>query len=225
MDASVQNGQRQTLQQIIYEQLRDEIVSGALAPGEQLREAHLATRFGTSQAPVREALRRLCEEGLATSFPYRGVFTKRLSWSEVEDIYGLREELEAWAVRRILSRGRLDIGPLQRALRDIERAVKTGSSQAALNADMAFHEALCTEAESKLLLETWASVVKQFRGLRVVLSKGRPDDLSTLVATHRSIIEALETRDAEVAERCIRDHLRAAVVDWKVLYDSAMPGE
>jgi DNA-binding GntR family transcriptional regulator len=219
MVAESRRGRRSlTLQQRVYEQIREEILTGDIPPGQQLREVHVARRFGTSQAPVREALRRICDEGLATSFPYRGTFAKQLSWAEVVDIYSLREELEAWAIRRLLSRSRIDLAPIKRAFRDLERVVKTGEPRAALNADLAFHETICAAAGSDLLLETWGSVVTRFRGLRAVLARHSTDDFSTLVPAHRTILDALDTRDTQLAETAIREHLRRALREREEQY-------
>lgn len=208
-------GERITLQDRVYLGLSADITTGALLPGEKLRVAHLAKRFGTSQAPVREALRRLTEEGLADSIPYVGAVVRAPTWEEIQDIYSLRSELEAYAIRRILSRRSLvSLAPVRRALRELARAVKTGDEVRVIDADLEFHRQICILAESKLTLEMWEMIVQRFRGARLSLLRKHPDDLATIVSSHELLLAALERGDDAVAEADIREHLRSAIATW-----------
>src|SRR5918995_1911898 len=94
---------RATYASMVTERLRDSIVDGSLAPGSQLSEAELATRFGVSGGRVREALQRLIQEGLVRAEPHRGVFVPVLTESDVRDIYLAREALESAAVQHIIA--------------------------------------------------------------------------------------------------------------------------
>ncbi|MBX7445971.1 MULTISPECIES: GntR family transcriptional regulator [unclassified Arthrobacter] len=211
-------GPRSTLQDRVYTRLQNEIANGELAPGSKLLVAHLAERFGTSQAPVREALRRLTEEGVAVTVPYAGTVVKEPTWEEIEDIYLLREELEAFAVRRILTHSPTKLQGIKRAFRDLQRAVRAGDPVAVIDADVAFHQSVCVEAGSSLTLEVWTMIVKRFRGVRLLLERANPDDLSTVIETHGSLVDALETGDAELAEKAFREHLRSAARNIKRRY-------
>lgn len=205
--------ERATLADKIYARLQDEIMSGQLEPGSHLRIAQIAGRFGTSQAPVREALRRLTEEGLAVTEPYVGTVLKEPSLEEVEEIYLLRQELEAYAVRRILSQPsvRFRPEPIKRALRDLQRAARAGDPAGIMEADLAFHRAVCAAADSALTLEVWSMITKRVRGARISYERTGPDDLSTIVELHRSLLEALEAGDPQAAEQAFRQHLASAV--------------
>jgi DNA-binding GntR family transcriptional regulator len=210
---------RSTLADRIYDRLEAEILAGQLAPGSRLLIVPLAKRFGTSQAPVREAIQRLTEEGLAVTEPYAGTVLKVPSWSEVEEIYQLREELEAFAVRRIMSQAKVSFRsdhPIKRALRELQRAVRTGAAMDIVDADMAFHRAVCTEAKSTLALELWSMITKRLRGARLTFESRQPDDqLSTVVERHQMLVEALESGDAPLAEQAFREHLSAALLHLK----------
>ena len=96
---------RATFASIVTERLRASIINGSLKPGSQLSEVELATSFGVSRGPVREALQRLVQEGLLHSEPHRGVFVPVLTDQDVHDIYLAREALESAAVRSIISSG------------------------------------------------------------------------------------------------------------------------
>lgn len=88
-----------TAQELALETLREAILEGVLPPGARLRQEDLATAFGTSRIPVREALRALEYEGLARSEPHRGFTVTALDGDEIEEIYELRSVLEAHAIR------------------------------------------------------------------------------------------------------------------------------
>ena len=207
--------ERSTLQDRVYLGLSTDITTGTLLPGEKLRVAHLAKRFGTSQAPVREALRRLTEEGLADTIPYVGAVVRAPTWEQIQDIYSVRSELEAYAIRRILAkRPPSSLAPVRRALRELARAVKTADEVQVIDADLEFHRQICTLAGSELTLEMWETIVQRFRGARLSLLREHPDDLTTVVSSHESLLAALESGDAAIAQAEIREHLRSAVATW-----------
>lgn len=81
------------------QRLRNEILSGAVVPGERLIEEQLTRRFGTSRAPLREALRLLGQQGLVEHLPRRGVRVAELSPQDVDELFGLREVLERFSVQ------------------------------------------------------------------------------------------------------------------------------
>lgn len=205
---------RATLADRIYQRLEDEILSGQLEPGSRLLIVPLAKRFGTSQAPVREAIRRLTEEGLAVTEPYVGTVLKEPSWDEVQEIYELRTELEAYAVRRLLSRQRINLRsdhPIKRAFRELQRAVRVGAPMGVVDADMEFHRAVCVAAGSPVTLELWSLITKRIRGARLSYERRRRDDLTTMVDTHRMLVDALESGDPEAAQQVFREHLHGAL--------------
>lgn len=94
-----ERGRYPTAQELVLETLRKAILDGILAPGSRLRQEDLATAFRTSRIPVREALRVLEYEGLATSEPHRGFTVTALDADQIEEIYELRTVLESHAVR------------------------------------------------------------------------------------------------------------------------------
>jgi DNA-binding GntR family transcriptional regulator len=210
-----QSAARSTLQDRVYGELSADITHGVLRPGERLRVAHLAKRFGTSQAPVREALRRLTEEGRAVTVPYVGSVVKEPSWAEIQDIYALRTELEAFAIRRILTqKPPVSLVSVRRALRDLARAVRTGDEVQVIDADLRFHRSILALAGSELTLEMWDTIIQRFRGARLTLLRQHPDDFITLLPSHEVLIEALERGDTEQAQAHFREHLTSAAREW-----------
>ncbi|MFN2535886.1 MAG: GntR family transcriptional regulator [Pseudonocardiaceae bacterium] len=88
-----------SLVELAVQRLCNEILSGALVPGERLIEEQLTRRFGTSRAPLREALRLLGQQGLVEHLPRRGVRVAELSPQDVDELFGLREVLERFSVQ------------------------------------------------------------------------------------------------------------------------------
>lgn len=212
---SQQAGGRSTLQDSVYAGISADIAQGVLKPGAKLRVAHLAKRFGTSQAPVREALRRLTQEGRAVTVPYVGSVVKEPSWAEIEDIYALRIELESYAIRRILTgSSTVSLVPVKRALRDLARAVRSGDEVRVIDADLEFHRQVCALSGSALTLEMWETITQRFRGARLTLLQQHRDDLVTVVPSHEALVEALESGDAECAQIAFREHLISAVATF-----------
>lgn len=205
-------GDRETLQDRVYKRLRDEIINADIVPGASLRVLHLADRFGTSQAPIREALRRLTDEGLAVTVPYKGTVAKEASWEEIADIYLLREELEVFAVKRILTaQRRADLSKVRSAQRDLHRAVRAGNPISVIDADLELHRQVVALANSPITLETWSFLMKRMRGARLSLEREYPAPLDSVVETHDVLLQSLTSGDAELAEAVFRNHIRSAL--------------
>ena len=81
-------------------------------------------------------------------------------------------------------------------------------------ADLEFHRQICALAGSALTLEMWETIVQRFRGARLSLLREHPDDLATVVSSHESLLTAIESGDAGIAQGEIRQHLRSAVETW-----------
>jgi DNA-binding GntR family transcriptional regulator len=191
----------------IYGLLRHEIVMLHLRPGTRLSENELAARFGTSRAPVREALIRLVEDGLIEVRPQRGSFVSRISLRAMERARFVREALEAAIVRRAAEQ-RISAA----AQAELEAAITAqraaaDDSERFTQEDDRFHRGL---AEAAGLGSVWDVIERekaQFDRVRYLsLPSATPVDV--LIEQHRAILAAvLEGRPA-AAEQELRKHLR-----------------
>jgi DNA-binding GntR family transcriptional regulator len=191
----------------IYNVLRHEIVMLRLRPGARLSENELAARFGTSRAPVREALIRLVEDGLIEVRPQRGSFVSRISLRAMERARFVREALEAAIVRRAAEQG------ISAAARfELEAAIaaqaEAGDDPERFTAqDDRFHFGL---AEAAGLGSVWNVIERekaQFDRIRY-LSLPAKTPVDVLIGQHRAILEAVVVGRPAVAERELRKHLR-----------------
>lgn len=189
--------------------LRQSILTGAFRPGDRIVEARVARDLGTSRGPIREALRRLEDEGLVVTIPRRGTFVATLSRQDVEEIYSLREVAEALSVRLATERMTPAAAEQLRRLTDELGALgdQAGSAEV-IQADLAFHEAICRTAAHGRLLDLWLSMARQ---LRIGMAWSRElTALKNNVAMHRQILNAMLGHDPDTAERLMRSHIREA---------------
>lgn len=201
-----------TLRQHAAEAIRRAIVSGALRPGERLREEEMAERLGISRGPVREAVRALEQEGLVRSEPHRASYVASLSEAEVWEIYRVRAEVEAIAVRRVAERIARDAAvaaPYHDLLAAMRRAV-AGADLAGLGAlDLALHRRLLDDSGYTHLPRIWSAMDGVVRAQLGAFLAEQPE--GTIVRytaeSHVPIVDALAAGDPDRAAAAVRQHI------------------
>jgi DNA-binding GntR family transcriptional regulator len=207
---------RTTYASMVGERIRSDIIDGTLPPGSQLNEVELATSFGVSRGPVREALQRLIQEGLLRSDPHRGAFVPVMSEEDIDDIYLAREALETAAVRTITGTGRSGSAykSLDRVVRAMQKAEEAGNWQAVASRDLDFHTELVSAAGSPRLERMFTTVISETRLCLGVLT-GAYDARDDLVDEHRQISDLIRDDDTEAAVAALKKHFDDAVVTLK----------
>lgn len=191
---------RRLLRDDVYHRLRDAIVDGTLAPGEQLRDLDLADWLGVSRTPVREALLRLAEAGLVTAQPGRSTVVSSLSERAVREARDVVAAMHRLAVRE--SVGNLsaeDLDAMRAANTRFRDAIAAGDIEAALVADDELH-AVCVRAASNAaltaVLDQYTPVLRRAERLRFSSVAGPAS-----ADRHDDLVAALADGDAERAER------------------------
>lgn len=191
----------------IYDQLRAEIMSCDLQPGSEVREGELASKFGVSKSPIRDALQRLESEGLIEIAPRKGHRVAPISVSDAKDMLDMREMLEAGALRAAVVRASdADLKSLD-ALRDADTNDMNNFSEY----NRKFHLRLCELSGNRLLADTMARLMESYDRLCIVsLSTRRNgvDSMTDALADHHTIIDALQARSATLATRASARHIR-----------------
>lgn len=199
---------RQPIAAQIYEQLRRAITSLSMLPSEALSEKELSLQLGVSRTPVREALIRLADEGLIDIFPQRGSFVAPIRLRDVEEAQFIRESLEV-AVAKRLSAGCSSrfLAEVKSNLSDQEKAVSAEALDLFLELDEAFHRSFCEEAG---LSKSWRVIQTVKLQMDRVRYLSLPDlgHLRALLVQHRSIVDAIESGDAELAGAAMALHLK-----------------
>ena len=190
----------------ILSEIKKDIVTLRLRPGARLSENELALRFGTSRAPVREALIRLVEEGLIEVLPQRGSFVSRISLSAMKRARFVREALEVAVVRRAAERGLSTSAKKQvdAALSEQKRARR--EAERFTLADDAFHRAIAEDID---IAHVWTVLEREKSQLDRIryLSLPAVTPVDVLIAQHEDIVAALIRRDPDAADRAMRTHL------------------
>lgn len=195
----------------VYEAIRDSICNGELAPGERLTQDELALQLGVSRQPVGQALILLKSQGFVSDAGRRGVVVAPLDPHIVEDIYAIRGAIDALSARLAATRaGPDDLAEGEAILAEGKRLVaESGSVDALVKADIAFHDFIYALSGNRLVRESLASHWQHLRrAMAGVIEHG--EYRQTLWKEHEQILAAIKRRDAEGAAALSRAHVEAA---------------
>ena len=216
-NASEARGQSQA--DAAYVRLREEILHGALMPGERLRATHLNGRFSLGLTPIREALMRLTTEGLVATQTNRGARVSPASLSELADLMATRREIEALCLASAIARGDAAWeGEIVAALHVLSRAPLPASDADRASAaeweraHRRFHVALVAACGSDWLLRFWHTLAdhsERYRKLRLLHHRRPQARVRDVDAEHAAIARAVLDRDAEAAIALMDGHVRA----------------
>jgi DNA-binding GntR family transcriptional regulator len=190
--------------------IRGAIIEGRLRPGMRLVEGDLAESLKVSRGPVREALRRLEQEGLVRIVPASGTFVATLTEEDIGDIYGLRAALEGYSAR-LAATARADAGRLDRALDAMRASYLAHDLSGMIEADVVFHRSLVAIAGNARLLGAWEALEGP---MRLILSLTRDQvyqDPVRLADQHHMLADVIRAGDGEVAERRVREHIEGRI--------------
>jgi DNA-binding GntR family transcriptional regulator len=198
-------GQAESLAEKAYVAIRRLIVTLALGPGSVINERELVERLGIGRTPVREALRRLAQEGLVEVYPRRGMFVTDVDVRKLALVSEVRVALEPEAARLAAERATdAERAELQELLDELDTA---GSDDHALMAlDEGIHRAVYRCARNDLL----ATTLEQYYvlALRIwTIALDRQHELNDAVQGHRALLEAIHDGDGERAAATMRAHV------------------
>ena len=208
---SVATFKRTFIRNDVYEALRGWIVLGQLEPGEKLKDKELATQLGVSRTPVREALRKLEDEGLVESASNRWTRVTPVTLGEAKRIYPIISSLEMLALDLAFpSLSESQLSQMQRANDDLQEALHDGDPHAAVSADTALHQVLIDAADNPDL----AGLLEQLKTKYERLELAYFSDFASLTASyqeHQALLSALADRDREAAKDLLAENWRASV--------------
>lgn len=188
----------------LKEELLRRILGGHYDPGERLVELRIAEEFGTSQGPVREALRELEATGLVINIPRRGTYVAEVMSEGLREIYTVRGALEEQATRILTRKGSADLALLQHEIDLMHEAAVAADTHGVVEHSVKFHRAIMQAAGNRLLLNIWQSLQIETRTTITMLVEGL--DLVEIADSHQPIVDAIASRDAETAARVAREH-------------------
>jgi len=187
--------------------IRKEVSSGILKPGDQLEVNALAERFGVSRTPIREAIRTLVESGVLETRPRKGSFVRVLSAKQLLDLFQVAAELEGMACRlAALSLTKENVEAIERGLAKCTQAAEVQNNAEYAMANLDFHTAIHNASGNDWLIE-------QLRQLQINLNSYRTmpyeirGRLNKSTDEHKIICDAILSGDGEHACNLMRDHM------------------
>ena len=196
-----------------YVQVRELILSGELAPGTVLPQSSLAATIGMSTTPLREALRRLAQEGLVDLDAHRDARVRPLDATEARNLLELRRTLDPMAAGLAAQRRTDDdLAAATAALEGLE-ALPDDPTRAQLEGHRRFHAAIQRASHNALLVEILDGLwVKTDRYRRHALAAGRTEEeRGARVADHRQLLDAVRAGDAAAAADLTRRHVETSL--------------
>jgi GntR family transcriptional regulator, rspAB operon transcriptional repressor len=208
---------RQTMGVQVHALLRREIITGRLLPRTMLSEQELSQRFGTSRTPVREALIKLAEENLVTTYPQYASFVAPISLADVFDNQFVREAIECAAVERAVELIEPPQAKALTAILDRQRLMhRAGDDDGFFQADEGMHAQIMAVAghpNAWRMVENLKAQLDRVRHLNLRQTRKR----SAVLAEHGVIIERLIARDTAAAVGAMRVHLRGLFRSVEIL--------
>jgi DNA-binding GntR family transcriptional regulator len=197
---------RTVLREQVKEVLLERILRGDLEPGERLVETRLARELGTSQAPVREALRDLELLRLVESEPFRGARVRAVDDSQLLPVFPVRAVLEELAAGEAARNADRDVDALDRELDAMREAAAAADWRTQIAHDLAFHRTMVELAGNEPLLQSWLVL-----GIEVSTAFATYQtfwDQAELAEFHVPIVEAIRVGDVRRAGAEARKHVR-----------------
>ncbi|MDI9492215.1 MAG: GntR family transcriptional regulator [Bacillota bacterium] len=196
-----------SLPQNLFNQLRDDILQGKIAPGAKLTEHRICKEYNVSRTPVREAFQKLELDGLIQIIPNRGAFVIGLSRQDIEDMYELRKAYEAiavrWAVERMTEQ---EFEELEEAYDIMEFYTQKGEAEKMLQINMHFHQLIYSATKNRMLQHVLTSYQIYTKNTKVSSEYIRAY-LDEVLDEHWQIFLAFKAKDKDAATQAAIRHM------------------
>ncbi len=195
------------LRDVVFNTLRQAILTGDLKPGERLMEIHLANRLGVSRTPIREAIHKLELEGLVTMIPRRGAEVAQITEKSMNDVLEVRRALDALSVELACERiTEEELEQLKESCEAFEKAVKTKDVKAIAQADVALHDIIVQATGNARLIQLINHLSEQMYRYRFEYIKDFSQH-GRLVEEHRNLYDSIVKKDRDTAREAAKLHI------------------
>ncbi len=198
---------RKSLGQHVFENLKQAIIRGDIAPGNRLVESRIAATMDISRTPVREAIHKLEREGLIEKLPKGGFSVLGLSRENIEETFGIRRVLESYAARLAAEKHREeDLFPLDKKIREFQQCLDNGQVEDLAKINTEFHNLLYALSQSPKLIKMISDLMDQIYRFRKILMK--VEDMPRAGnEDHRLMLRAIRDRDLDRVESLVKEHI------------------
>lgn len=195
------------LRDVVFNTLRQAILTGELKPGERLMEIHLANKLGVSRTPIREAIRKLELEGLVTMIPRRGAEVAQITEKSMNDVLEIRRAVDALCVELACDRiSKEELEKLKSACDSFEKAVYGKDAKKIAQADVELHDIIVQATGNQRLIQLVNNLSEQMYRYRYEYIKDASQH-ERLIEEHRIIYESIVKKDKETASQAARMHI------------------
>lgn len=195
------------LRDVVFNTLRQAILTGELKPGERLMEIHLADRLGVSRTPIREAIRKLELEGLVVMIPRKGAQVAKITEKNLKDVLEVRRALDMLAVKLACRRmSEEDKKELRRACDEFAQIIRSNNAKDITEADVHFHDIILKSTGNDRLIQIVNNLAEQMYRYRLEYIKDTVYH-SRLVQEHEAIFNAIINNEEEEAAAAVVLHI------------------
>ena len=198
---------RKSLGQHVFENLKQAIIRGEVAPGDRLVESRLADALDISRTPVREAIHKLEREGLLRRLPKGGFAVMNLSREDIEETFGIRCALESYAARLAAENySEEELLPLEEKIGEFQKFLDKGQLDELPRINTEFHNLFYALSRSPKLIKMINDLRDQiFRFRKILLKKDKWAEGSN--EDHKKMLEAIRERDVNRVEKVVKQHI------------------
>lgn len=195
------------LRDVVFNTLRQEILTGKLKPGERLMEIQLANKLGVSRTPIREAIRKLELDGLVIMIPRRGAEVAQITLKDLKDVMEVRCALDVLAIELACERMEQEgLNGLYQSCENFREAVKTKDTRKIAEADVAFHDMIVLSTRNTRLIQLVSNLSEQmFRYRFEYLKDATPHEM--LQREHMEMYQSILKKDKVTAAGIVRKHI------------------
>lgn len=195
------------LRDVVFNTLRQAIITGEFAPGERLMEIALANRLGVSRTPVREAIRKLELEGLVVMIPRKGAEVAKITEKDLRDVLEVRSSLEELAAELATERMNEEIKEkLEKALDDFKKAIDSEDNAAIADSDVEFHDIIFEATGNARLIQIISNLREQMYRYRLEYVKDT-EYHTVLLNEHRELVNAMFEGKKDEARKIMKKHI------------------
>ena len=195
------------LHKLVYNKLKESILTGKLKPGERLVENTISREMSISKTPIREALRELAKEGLIIHHTRRGISVIDFTEKDIDEIISLRAEIEAFGIRLALPKIKLkEREKIDKLISNIQNYELENKTHKLVETDLQLHSYLMELSGHSRLIKTWKMLSSQISVLLHMIDYHRIAPIYSS-KSHKELINALFSGDTSSAETAIRNHI------------------
>lgn len=208
--------ERKSLGQDVFDHLRQAIIDQNIEPGKRLVESRLADMLGISRTPLREALHKLEREDWIEKIPTGGFRVVKLTRKDIEETFGIRSVLEAYAARLATeNHDPADLAPLEKKMAQYQRCLEKKQTARLQTINTEFHDLLYSLSQSPRLVKMINQLRAQISRFRQIILKQEAFAVESN-EDHGKMLAAMQERDADRVEALVRSHIlkgKQAVID------------